>query len=137
MERRINIVPLAALGTALVFLGACAETGDPATASTQGSDRTCFRAEQVSGFTAIDNDTVRVHVGANRVFELELFGTCHDINWSQRIGIRARGGSNWICRGIDAELVVPSVIGPSRCQVSNIRQVSREELEAERARSRE
>ena len=82
---------------------------------------------------AIDDDTVRVHVGANQDYELELFGPCQDVDWAERIAIRATGGSNWICRDIDAELIVPSAIGPSQCQVSGLRKVSDAELAAERA----
>ncbi len=126
-------VPAIAMPAAFALLAACADAGDPASASTQRSERQCFRAEQVNGFSAIDDDTVRVHVGANDVYELELFGPCQDVDWAERIAIRATGGSNWICRDIDAELIVPSAIGPSQCQVSGLRKVPDEELEAERA----
>jgi hypothetical protein len=116
----------------LSALSACTAAGEPASASAQSDGRQCFRADQVNGFNAIDDDTVDVSVGASRVYRLELFGPCPDVDWSQRIGIRARGGSNWVCRGIDAELIVPSAIGPSQCQVSSIRRLSEEEMDADR-----
>ena len=133
MKRRSFVLPATALLATSCLVAACAGTGDPATASSQGSGRQCFRAEQVNGFTAIDDDTVRVHVGANQVYELELFGPCQDVDCAERIAIRATGGSDWICRDIDAELIVPSAIGPSQCQVSGLRKVSDAELAAERA----
>ena len=113
-------------------LGACTGAGEPASASAQSDGRQCFRADQVNGFNAIDDDTVDVSVGASRVYRLELFGPCPDVDWSQRIGLRAAGGSNWICRGIDAELIVPGPIGRQQCQVSNIRRLTEEEIRAER-----
>jgi hypothetical protein len=73
---------------------------------------------------------VHVKVSASQVYELELFGDCPDVDWEQRIAIRSTGGSNWVCRGLDAELIVPSPIGPTRCPVSTIRRLSDEEVQA-------
>lgn len=97
----------------------------------------CFRPEQVSGFTAVDDRTVYVSTGPRRMFRLELLGTCPDVNWSWEIGIRARG-SGWICSGLDADLIIPSrpgTGGPRRCPVTNISQLSDEEVQAFRNRS--
>ncbi|WP_129792867.1 DUF6491 family protein [Sphingosinicella sp. CPCC 101087] len=119
---------LAGLGT----LAACTDAGSPASASAQGEGRQCFRAEQVNGFAPLDDETVHVNVGANDVYRLDLFGPCPDVDWSLRIGIRSRGGSNWVCTGSDAELIVPSAIGPNRCQISSIRKLTDEEIRAHR-----
>lgn len=102
----------------------------PETAAAQPEGRQCFLPAQVNGFTALDRDTVHVNVGASRVYELELFGDCADVDWEQRIGIRSTGGSSWVCQGLDAELIVNSPIGPTRCPVSTIRRLSDEEVQA-------
>ena len=136
MTRRSSPTLSAAALATLGLAAACAESDAPASAS-QGADRQCFHAGQVNGFSAVDDDTVHVHVGANDVYELELFGPCQDVDWSERIGIRATGGSDWICRGIDAELIVPGPIGPDQCQVSSLRKLSDDEIRARRDRDRD
>jgi hypothetical protein len=77
---------------------------------------------------------VLVRTGARRLYELQLFGTCPDINWEHRIGIRSMGGSSWVCRGYDAELLVSSPMGVQRCAVTSVRQLTPAEVEAIRAR---
>jgi hypothetical protein len=67
------------------------------------------------------------------MFRFDLFGPCPNVDWSNRIGIRARG-SSWICQGLDAELIVPSSVGTRRCAVNNISRLSDEEVQAFRGR---
>jgi len=124
---------LLAVCAGIGVLGACAASGEPSAAA-QNDRRECFHADQVNGFDAIDDDTVDVSVGASRAYRLELFGACPDVDWSQRIGLRATGGSAFICRGIDAELIVPTAIGAQQCQISSIRRLSDEEIRAKRER---
>ena len=119
------IAPVAALAWACT-------TAEQPMAGAAPAGRQCFLASQVSGFHAIDDDTVRVFVGPSRVYELEISPTCPNIDWSTTVGIRAIGGSSWVCRGLDAELFVPSGIGLNRCPVLGVRQLSREEAEAAR-----
>ena len=95
----------------------------------RSAGRQCFLPGQVNGFTALDRDTVHVKVSASQVYELELFGDCANVDWEQRIAIRSTGGSSWVCQGLDAELIVPSPIGPQRCPVSTIRRLSDEEVQ--------
>ena len=118
---------LAALG--LCLAASLAVGAQPGTEPTR-SGRQCFLPGQVNGFTALDRDTVHVKVSASQVYELELFGDCANVDWEQRIAIRSTGGSSWVCQGLDAELIVPSPIGPQRCPVSTIRRLSDEEVQA-------
>ncbi|MDT9599825.1 DUF6491 family protein [Sphingosinicella rhizophila] len=122
------------LGAASFGLAACAATDEPGRSAAQTRGDSCFRAADVNGFNAVDDDTVNVSVGASQTYQLELFGNCSDIDWAQRIGIRATGGSSWVCQGLDAELIVPSPIGPRQCQISSLRRLSDEEVRASRAR---
>ena len=123
---------LAGLGL-IALLTACAPM-TPSPASDGSEARQCFRASQANGFHPIDRDTVHVTSGADEVFELELMGACPEIDWSLSIGIRPTRGSSFICRGLDAELIVPSRLGagPQRCPVRAVRKLSPEEVAAAR-----
>ena len=129
LARRAHRFAIAAPVAALVW--ACTTAEQP-TAGATPAGRQCFLASRVSGFHAIDDDTVRVFVGPSRVYELEISPTCPNIDWSTTVGIRATGGSSWVCRGLDAELFVRSGIGLNRCPVLGVRPLSREEAEAAR-----
>ena len=122
----------AALASA-ALLGGCTVDESPArTAASAQTERQCFLPRQVNGFHALDDDTVHVTVGASQVYELELLGFCPDVDWSTRIGIRSTGGGNWVCQGLDAELIVPGPGGPRTCPVSSVRKLTDEEVRAYR-----
>lgn len=91
--------------------------------------RQCFWASQVNNFAAQDDRVVNVRVGVKEIYRMELFGTCPEIDWTQRIAIVSRSG-NSICQGLDAELIVPSTIGPQRCTVRNVRKLTEAEVAA-------
>ena len=112
---------------------ACTAPSDPAAASAQGDGRECFHADSASSFTPVRDDAVVVRVGANRYYRLEFVGTCHDIDWSQRIALRTQG-SAWICRGHDADILVRGPQGTDRCPVRAVRRLTGAEVEALRDR---
>jgi hypothetical protein len=134
MNRRLPGWTLAAGLLALSAASGCTTEPDGEVAAA-GERRECFLASQVNGFHSLDRDHVLVTVGANRTFELGLTGACFDIDWTQRIAIRSRG-SDWVCRGLDADILVPSPIGPQLCPVTTIRRLSDEEVRAARASRR-
>lgn len=113
------------LVTATLYL-AGDEAADAAPA--RGSD--CFNARSVNGFRPLGREAVDVTVGANRHYRLELAGHCPDVDWSWQIALRTRGGSSWICHGLDAELIVPSPTGTQRCPVREVRRLTEEEYRA-------
>ncbi|MDP8913397.1 MAG: DUF6491 family protein [Pseudomonadota bacterium] len=119
------------LPLACALLGACTNPA-PQLSTARARGGQCFLPSQVNGFNAHDRDTVFVTLGVRTVYELEILGTCPDIDWSQRIGIRSRGGSSWVCHGYDAELLVPGPTGIDRCPVTAIRRLSEEEVRAYR-----
>lgn len=100
------------------------------------NERQCFLASLVNGFTPLDRDTVRVTVGARTVYEFETAGYCPEIDWTHKIAIHSRTGSDWVCRGFNAELLVPSALGRGvdRCPVTSVRRLSPEEVRARRPR---
>lgn len=97
--------------------------------------RQCFWTHEASGFASADNRTVNVRVGVNEVYQFEMFGRCEDVDWSQSIALVSRG-SDYICSGLDAEIISPSTIGPTRCPVKNIRKLTPEEIKALPRRAR-
>jgi hypothetical protein len=91
--------------------------------------RQCFWARSVNNFASNDERVVNIRVGVRDIYQLEMLGRCPDVDWANTIAIRSRG-SNYICTGLDAELITPSPIGPQRCAVSKIRKLSVEETKA-------
>ncbi len=87
--------------------------------------RDCFHADSVTGFTPRNDEAVDIRVGASRHYRLELSGYCPGVDWSHQILLRTRGGSSFICRGMDAEIIAPNPgLGPQRCWVSEVRRLS-------------
>ena len=124
----------AATGACLILV-ACAEMAGPPSGSRLSNRSDCFLADSVNSFTPVGDRFVDVRVTRRSQFRLELAGYCPDIDWSQRIALRTRGGSRWICRGMDAEIIVPDrAIGPQRCLVTDVRRLSISEIEARRRR---
>lgn len=99
------------------------------------SQRACFRADQVRNFSASDDDRVYVHVTSRQVFELKVLGGCPNVDWTNRLALKARG-SNWVCAGGDVDLIVPQAGGgrPMTCMVRAVRQLSEDEVKALRDR---
>jgi len=105
-----------------------------AAAAAQSPRRDCFSARSVNGFTPVGREAVDVRISPNRQYRLSLVGYCPDVDWSSRIALRTRGGSSFICAGVDAEILVPSTTGPQRCAVTEVRRLSPEEIAAARRR---
>jgi len=120
------------IGMAAAGLTACAaQPGNPALAA-QSTGRQCFLARQVNGYTSVSDQIVDVQVGANRYFRLSLDGFCPESAFSQRIALRTTGGGDWICQGLDAEIIVPFVAGAQRCLVNDVQPISKETWLADR-----
>lgn len=125
---------LAALFAATACLAACTANQPPHSQSAAGTGR-CFNASTVNDFHAVDRNTVIVTVGVNHNYLLDILGTCPDIDWTLRIGLRSTSGSSWVCQGQDAELLVPGPTGIDRCPVLGVRPLSIDEAKALRAKS--
>ena len=93
----------------------------------------CFYASQVTGFSDNGPGRALLNIGARETWELELSPGCSNVNWAMKIGIVSRG-SERICPGRPAELIIPSASGQlsQRCLVRNIRKLSPAETAAAR-----
>lgn len=100
------------------------------------ANRECFWGSQVTGFSDAGPDRAILNIGQKESWELTLAPGCPDVDWAQRIGIRARGGDR-ICSGRPADLFVPNAGGSSmrRCLVQNVRKLSPDEAAAVRGRT--
>nr|HRK63222.1 DUF6491 family protein [Terricaulis sp.] len=97
----MQISPLrAAAFAALMALSACAADGAQSqTAQAPDAARDCFNVNAVSGFDAVDGDTLRVSAGASRRYELDVRGPgCNSLDWTENIALESRA-SEWLCAG--------------------------------------
>ena len=128
---RIQLLLTVAAGAAVA---ACSTYDEQPQGGPGSANRQCFLASQVNNFWGATDNSVLVRVGVNDVYQLQLSGMCHDIDWANQIALRSTGGSNWVCRGLDAELLIPSTIGTQRCLVTDIRKLSPDEARIARNR---
>lgn len=105
----------------------------PQGAVAESPPRDCFNSNAVSGFSAPDDKTIYVTVGASKVYELKVLGSCPNLDWTQSIGLKSRG-SSFICTGMDVDLIVPQdgMGHPLRCAVRTVRRLTAEEVAAQR-----
>lgn len=128
MSGRMNRLALASAiiaATAALSVGAHGQAERP-------SRTDCFRADQVDAYSTPGDNKVIVRVSPSRQYELDVIGSCRDLEWGHRIALRARG-SGYVCSGLDAELEVLDQPGGSyRCQIGSVRRLSAAEIEAAR-----
>ena len=127
--RKPSLLPL------VVTLCACTASA-AGSKSASSSDRECFLASEVDGFTDATDKSLVLSVSPRRYYRAETFGTCRDIDLREVIAIKSTGGSPWICSDLDAQLIVPSQIGPQRCFVRNLQRLSQAEVDVVRGRKR-
>lgn len=99
------------------------------------AQRQCFWTRQVNNFASNDDRIVNIRVGVKDVYQLQMFGRCTEVDWSNSIAIRSRG-SSYICTGLDAEIIAPTSFGPQRCAVQSIRKLTEAEAKALPKRAR-
>ena len=117
--------------TLAIAAGGCAV--QPGGTGSTAAARECFSASGITGFSVSGPDKAIVNIGFQESWELTLAPGCPDVDYAMKIGVVSRG-SQRICTGRPAELVVPTASGSSsqRCLVRNIRKLSPEEAAAAR-----
>ena len=121
---RPALILVGAAGMAIV--SACAVQPGPPAAAARTNGRECFLARQVNGYAPVSDEVLDVQVGANRYFRLTVDGSCPQSSFSQRLVLRTMGGGDWICQGLDAEIIVPFSAGaPQRCLVNNVQPIDK------------
>lgn len=124
---------IAAITSLIASNVAVAKTSaEPVEAKPRGQ---CFWTHQIHNFASDDDRLVNLRVGVRDVYQLEMFGRCQDVDWTQNIAVVSRGSSS-ICTGLDATIITPSPIGPMRCPVKTVRKLTEAEIKALPKRSR-
>ena len=85
-------------------LAACAST-ESSGQHTASSSSDCFRAEQVNGYDVVDNNHVRISVGANRHYILTTLWNSRDLDWTHAIAIRSSTGRICTGNGLGIQLI--------------------------------
>ncbi len=91
--------------------------------------RSCFRSADVTNWVDVDRTTLNLQVNNREIYQLKLFAPCGDIDFSQRIGLKSRG-SDFICDGLDVEVIAPTPTGPETCPATSLRRLTPEEVAA-------
>lgn len=118
---------LIASAAVLAFLGAAPAFAAYKPEKPKPDRSQCFRADDINGFSVVDDQTVDVSIGPRNVWRLTLFSPARDIDTAQRIAVEARG-SSWVCQGMDATVIAPGPIGVQRYPVTAVRKLTPEEL---------
>lgn len=84
-------------------LAACASTAPASEQTTSSQD--CFRSEQVSGYSYVDNHHISLRVGANRSYVLTTMWNARDLDWSHAIAIRSATGRICTGSGLGVDLI--------------------------------
>src|SRR3954471_6101462 len=93
-----------AVTAALLAYGASTPAATAAKPATRYDAQQCFYTRNVTSFAAPDDRTLYVRVGVRDVYRFDMFGSCPDIDWNQRLALISRS-SSWICHGMDAEVI--------------------------------
>ncbi len=125
MKRRVITGALAAMAAILTAGQSAAQSPEPPAVG----ERDCFSSRNIRGFSAVDEETVNLRVGARNFYQIKLFAPSNDVEWASGIALIAKGGS-FICSGLDATVVVPGPGGPQRYPVTSIRRLTVEEAAA-------
>ncbi|TFI57644.1 hypothetical protein E2493_14060 [Sphingomonas parva] len=116
-----------------LLAGCTASSRGTSEAATDTGARQCFWASEVTSFSDAGPDRALVSIGRRETWALDLAPGCPEVDYAMRIGIVSRG-SERICSGANAELVVPTASGrgAQRCLVRAVRRLSPEEAAAAR-----
>lgn len=92
--------------TALICLwtlAACASTDGASNQTASSSD--CFQSDQVNGYSVIDNNHIKLSVGANRDYILTTLWNARDLDWTHAIAVRSATGRICTGNGLGVELI--------------------------------
>jgi hypothetical protein len=128
----MNAKPILALALAALLAAGAAAAPLPAASKAPakpGGRQQCFYSRSINGFSASDDSHVYMRVGVSDIYVFTLLGPCPDIHWTDQLALKSTG-SDFICSGLDADLIVPSGLGPQRCAVRDIRKLTPQEAAA-------
>lgn len=133
----MKVLPLlaAAVGASLLgssvlgasVLGSSVPAG---TAAADPSSRQCFWSRNISGWNSLNDETLLLRVGVRDYYQLDLLPGCSGLDFAgETIGIKTRGGSDFICTGLDVQVIVPDGL-PNRCDVKSVSKLTTAQVAA-------
>ncbi|MBV8975898.1 MAG: hypothetical protein JO261_05990 [Alphaproteobacteria bacterium] len=81
---------------------------------------TCLRQGNIYNWDALNDTTVIVEDDFHQKFKLTLMTPCLNLQYKERLGFRAFGGSALSCVSRGDEVLASSPIGPQHCPISRI-----------------
>ena len=91
----------------------------------------CFFPRNVTSFSAPDDHTVYLRVGASSYYKLDLAGICHNLTFAQGVELQSYRGAVAICSPLDAQVIVRlSGAFPDRCPMLSMHKLSPPEVAA-------
>lgn len=85
--------------------------------------RDCFTVQSVSGFTIVDNDTVRIEVGSD-AYELDAIGAmCANLGFANQIALEAGPTAGSICLGDGPLTGTIRTDQGDQCQIQDVRRI--------------
>jgi hypothetical protein len=95
-----------------------------APAAEAAAERDCFSVRSVSGFTTVDDDTLRIDVGPGRSYELDARGaTCRSLRFANAIALEPETGSTFVCAGQTAAAARIRTDQGDECLVDAVRRL--------------
>jgi hypothetical protein len=90
--------------------------------STQAAERDCFSVRAVTGFTVVDDETVRIEVGASRAYEIDAGGaTCRNLRYANAIALESEPASSFLCTGSAATSATIRTDQGDECLIEAVR----------------
>lgn len=83
----------------------------------------CFSVREVTGWDAINSHRLEIFGAGRRVYRVELWGQCFDLQFADRLGFRTwPRGSSWVCEGDE---IIPINFGRygNPCPIDQIQRV--------------
>jgi hypothetical protein len=128
-RRFSEIGPEAALVGAALLVAVALGSAAPAAAADKSRDA-CFARREIDGFSAPDDHTVYVRVGANRIYRLDLMIKCTNLTFRQGIGLESQPANAFICSPLEATVVYHDTGILERCPVKAIHKLTPDEIAA-------
>ncbi|HEY5289196.1 MAG TPA: DUF6491 family protein [Caulobacteraceae bacterium] len=116
----------------LIFISALSSLtlANGATAAPGAQASPCFLNRNINGFSAPNDRTVYVRVGVKDVWRLDLMNDCTGLSFRNSFGLQGSPTGPWICRPLDATVIVSQTGIRQRCPVSALRRLTPEEVAA-------
>lgn len=114
------------VATSVIALFGCAsEDMGRERASAASADRDCFNTRSISGFSGVDDNTVQIRTGGDDYYEIDVFGTCNQLDWANRLTVVSDQGG-FICAGDPSPGRVVSE--EESCRITNVTRVYPEDV---------